>query len=290
MQRAGFRWACPCGPGYKWWQRFRKQGLAGLEDRSSRPHAIANQTCPERSELVLRLRQCRLTRARDRSQAANAAIDGVGCAQAPPRGTTARSAAARAGLRYEHVLPGDLLHLDVKKLGRIRGIGHRITGDRRSRARGVGWEYVHVAIDDYSRLGVRRGARERRSDHHGGFPEASSGLLSDSRHPNSACTHGQRQELHLASVPRPLSGPHHRALADQTVSTLHQRQGRTFHPDAAQGVGIQTALHVFATTHRRPAAMAPPIQPPSTSRQSWRRITYRPGGSEAVNNLSGKHS
>src|SRR5262249_41070042 len=48
--------------------------------------------------------------------------------------------------------PGDLLHVDIKKLGRIAGIGHRITGDRRHRARGIGWEYVHVAIDDCSRL------------------------------------------------------------------------------------------------------------------------------------------
>jgi hypothetical protein len=55
-------------------------------------------------------------------------------------------------LRYEHSAAGELLHLDVKKLGRIRGIGHRITGDPRSRARGGGWECVHVAIDDYSRL------------------------------------------------------------------------------------------------------------------------------------------
>jgi transposase InsO family protein len=55
-------------------------------------------------------------------------------------------------LRYEHPRPGDLLHMDTKKLGRIKGIGHRITGDRRSRNRGIGWEFVHVAIDDHSRL------------------------------------------------------------------------------------------------------------------------------------------
>ncbi len=55
-------------------------------------------------------------------------------------------------VRYEHKAAGDLLHLDVKKLGRIRGVGHRITADRRHRARGVGWEYVHVAIDDFSRF------------------------------------------------------------------------------------------------------------------------------------------
>jgi transposase InsO family protein len=54
--------------------------------------------------------------------------------------------------RYEWPQPGDLLHVDVKKLGRIAGVGHRITGDRRGQVKGVGWEYVHVAIDDASRL------------------------------------------------------------------------------------------------------------------------------------------
>jgi transposase InsO family protein len=57
-------------------------------------------------------------------------------------------------IRYERENPGELLHLDIKKLGRIDGIGHRITGDRtgQSSKRGTGWEYLHVAIDDASRL------------------------------------------------------------------------------------------------------------------------------------------
>jgi transposase InsO family protein len=55
--------------------------------------------------------------------------------------------------RYERQRPGELLHLDTKKLGKIRGIGHRIHGDRRTRVRGIGWEFAHVGIDDYSRVG-----------------------------------------------------------------------------------------------------------------------------------------
>jgi transposase InsO family protein len=54
--------------------------------------------------------------------------------------------------RYEKEHPGELLHLDIKKLGKIRGVGHRITGDKTKRARGIGWEFVHVCIDDASRL------------------------------------------------------------------------------------------------------------------------------------------
>jgi len=138
--------------GFKWWQRFRAEGLSGLRDRSSRPRQVANRTSPEREQLVLRLRECGLNareiavKLRMPRSTVSAVLKRHGVSRLcdlqpsePPR-------------RYEHKAPGDLLHLDVKKLGRIRGVGHRITGDRRVRARGVGWEYVHVAIDDYSRL------------------------------------------------------------------------------------------------------------------------------------------
>ncbi len=66
--------------------------------------------------------------------------------------------------RYERSRPGELLHLDVKKLGRIGRIGHRIHGDRPTRVRGIGWEYVHVAIDDYSRLAYAERLRDERGE------------------------------------------------------------------------------------------------------------------------------
>ena len=55
-------------------------------------------------------------------------------------------------IRYEHKAPGEMIHLDVKKLGKIDGVGKRIHGDRSKRARGAGWEYLHVCVDDHSRL------------------------------------------------------------------------------------------------------------------------------------------
>lgn len=138
--------------GFKWWRRFREEGRSGLHDRSSRPRRIPTQTSPERSELVVRLRRCRLT------------AQEIATKLRMPRSTVS-AVLVRHGLsrlrfldppqpvvRYEHAKPGDLLHLDVKRLGRIRGVGHRITGDRRRRARGVGWECVHVAVDDHSRF------------------------------------------------------------------------------------------------------------------------------------------
>jgi transposase InsO family protein len=139
--------------GFKWSRRFREGGPSSLLDRSSRPHRIPNLTAPERAAVVVRLRGCRLT-----------ALE-IAQKLRMPRSTVS-AVLKRAGLsrlrdldpreavhRYEWKAPGDLLHLDIKKLGRIRdGAGHRVTGDRRDRSRGAGWEYVHVAIDDFSRL------------------------------------------------------------------------------------------------------------------------------------------
>jgi len=138
---------------FKWLQRYRAQGAAGLADRSSRPHRMPRATPSEWQQVILELRQARLTGARIATQLGR------------PRSTVALIL-KRAGLarlhspqpvepvrRYQREHPGELVHLDVKKLGRIAGlIGHRITGDRGHRCQGAGWEYVHVAIDDASRL------------------------------------------------------------------------------------------------------------------------------------------
>lgn len=138
---------------------------AGLEDRSSRPVRQPRCLGIATTTAIVALRQTRATAWQ------------ISAALGVPRATVTR-VLARAGLnrvaslepppliqRYEWPHAGDLLHLDIKRLGRIRGIGHRIHGDRQRKARGVGWEYVHVAIDDATRLAyveVRRSQRARR--------------------------------------------------------------------------------------------------------------------------------
>lgn len=138
--------------GYKWLKRHREEGEEGLRDRSSRPHSMPSLTPSERVELIVKLRHLRLT-GREIARKLRMAR------------STVAAVLRRAGLarlrdlvppepdrRYEHERPGDLIHLDIKKLGRIEKPGHRVTGDRSKRCRGAGWEYVHVAIDDASRL------------------------------------------------------------------------------------------------------------------------------------------
>jgi transposase InsO family protein len=140
--------------------RYRLEGEAGLFDRSSAPRRVANRTPAERVAVIVRLRQLRMTAAE------------IAETLAMPLSTVSvvlrRSGMGRLGrigleppLRYERQRPGELVHVDVKKLGRIEGIGHRVSGSRASqrkvtingrRVGHAGWDFVHVAVDDYSRL------------------------------------------------------------------------------------------------------------------------------------------
>lgn len=137
---------------YKWLQRYQAEGLRGLADRSSRPRRSPARTPRARRRRVAALRRQRMTGAEISAR--------LGLSPATVARILRRQGLARLRSleptepprRYEKQHPGELLHLDVKKLGRIRGVGHRITGNRRVRSRGVGWEFVHVAIDDASRL------------------------------------------------------------------------------------------------------------------------------------------
>jgi transposase InsO family protein len=136
----------------KWVARYAAGAEAGLTDRSSRPHRSPGATPPLLASWVERLRRQRWTGA-EIAQALQLSASTV--ARLLRRQGLARLRALDAPIpiqRYQWTRPGGLLHLDVKKLGRIGRVGHRMSGDRRSRVRGIGWEYVHVAIDDASRL------------------------------------------------------------------------------------------------------------------------------------------
>ena len=140
---------------YKWWRRYRDEGYAGLRDRSSRPKSSPNKTPDDIESAVIALRRERRIYHRIAAE--------IGISR-----TTVGRILVRHGLnrwrdlepaepvrRYERARPGEMIHLDIKKLGRFDKVGHRITGDRTGHRKrpGSGWEYVHVCIDDHSRLG-----------------------------------------------------------------------------------------------------------------------------------------
>jgi len=138
----------------KWVERFRKEGLEGLRDRSSRPHSSPNQTPQAICAAVEALRRQRYT---GEQIAKQFAISPATVSRILRRLGLNRLGAlepAEPVRRYERQHPGELIHIDIKKLGKFNQIGHRITGDRtgQSNSRGVGWEYVHAGIDDHSRI------------------------------------------------------------------------------------------------------------------------------------------
>jgi transposase InsO family protein len=148
----------------KWVCRYREQGERGLQDRSSAPRRVANRTPEERVQAVMALRRLRFTAAE--------IADALGMALSTVSAILRRVGMGRLGrlglerpVRYERSRPGELVHLDVKKLGRIEGgPGKRAFQDSRRRSHATftdrdghrrgskGWEFVHIAVDDFSRL------------------------------------------------------------------------------------------------------------------------------------------
>ena len=138
----------------KWLVRYKTEGLAGLQDRSSRPARLRKPTPDETVARIIALRRQRLT---GKHIARETAVSPATVSRVLRRAGLSRLkdlAPAEPVRRYEREHPGDMIHLDIKKLGRFERPGHRVTGDRKgqSNSRGVGWEYVHVCIDDHSRL------------------------------------------------------------------------------------------------------------------------------------------
>lgn len=148
---------CP-RTGRKWRDRFKQEGPAGLGDRSSRPHRLRKPTPPEVIERIASLRRQRLP---GKEIATTVGVSPATVSRVLRRlGLNKLSALepAEPPRRYERQHPGELIHIDIKKLGKFNRIGHRITGDRKgqSNSRGVGWEYLHVCIDDASRVAFSR--------------------------------------------------------------------------------------------------------------------------------------
>jgi transposase InsO family protein len=144
---------CP-RTGGKWVDRFKQEGLAGLQDRSSRPHRLRQ---PTPQPVIDRIESLRRQRRPGKEIAATVGVSPATVSRVLKRlGLSKLSALepAEPPRRYERERPGEMIHIDIKKLGRFNQVGHRISGDRKgqSNGRGVGWEFVHVCVDDASRI------------------------------------------------------------------------------------------------------------------------------------------
>ena len=136
----------------KWLGRFLAGGEAGLLDRRSRPNVSPRRISSTKALAIEELRRRRLTQAR--------IAQAIGVSKSTVGRVLARAGMSRLRdlepsepvLRYEHADPGDLIHIDTKKLGRIERMSHRITGNRRDSFGGAGWEFLFVAVDDHARI------------------------------------------------------------------------------------------------------------------------------------------
>lgn len=147
----------------EWLSRWRAGDLE-LEDRSSVARSIPGRTPREVEEAICALRELRFSGTR--------IAEALGMSERTVRAVLARHGlsrlpavdAAEPKNRYERPVPGELIHIDVKKLGRIGRPGHRVHGDRSTRSRGIGWEFVHVCVDDCTRLAYVEVLDDERAD------------------------------------------------------------------------------------------------------------------------------
>ena len=163
---------------YRWLARFRSDGGGGLVDRSSAPRRVPSRTPAGRVEAIRALRMLRLTGA-EIARALGMALSTVSAwLSRLGLGKRSRLEPLEPPNRYERSRPGELVHIDVKKLGRILKPGHRVTGSKRGQAhthrdgkstRLAGWEFVHVAIDDHSRLAYAEVLKDERGQTAVGF-------------------------------------------------------------------------------------------------------------------------
>ena len=150
----------------KWVARFQAEGPAGLMDRSSRPKRLYRPTAASLVDRIAALRRQRWT---GHQIAAEVGVSPATVSRVLRRlGLNKLSALEPAEpiRRYQRERPGELIHIDIKKLGRFERPGHRVTGDRtgQSNTRGIGWEFVHVCIDDRSRVAFSQILPDERKD------------------------------------------------------------------------------------------------------------------------------
>ena len=157
--------------GRKWVKRYRAEGTRGLLDRSSRPKRSPRRLAQKLVRQIERLRHRRWTGLEIAAELKLAVSTVSLWLRRLDLGRLRNLEPKPVVVRYEKKRPGELVHLDTKKLGRIHGVGHRIHGNRRKRARGIGWEFLHVCVDDATRVAYAEVLPDERATTATGFLE-----------------------------------------------------------------------------------------------------------------------
>jgi len=219
----------------KWRDRFTIEGPTGLTDRCSRPHRSPNRLDQAAEAEIEACRRQRMTGPAIARQVRRPLSTVGAVLRRRGLGRLAALQVRPPARRYERERAGELIHIDIKKLGRIDGIGHRITGDRtgqsnrRAAGRGLGWEYLHVAIDDRSRLAYTQVLPSERKEDATAFLQSSLAWFSSH---GITVERDDRQRLGLQK-PDVRRSPRRSPCRSQANPPLHaedQRQSRTLHP------------------------------------------------------------
>jgi transposase InsO family protein len=279
---------------YRWIARYRGEGEGGLLDRSSAPHTIPHRTPRERVAAILALRRLRMT-STEIAELLTMPLSTVSVVlKREGLGKLSRLEPPEPPNRYERSRPGELIHIDVKKLGRILKPGHRVTGNRRGQlsthrngkaVRLAGWEFVHVAIDDHSRLAYAEVLANERGETAVGFLRRAVSFFA---------SHGISVQRVMTDNGSPYVSSVH-AVACRELGLRHLRT-QPYRPrtNGKAERFIQTMLRewaygrVFPTSAERTAAL-----PSWLERYNWRRphgsLGHRPPASR-LTNVAGNYS
>ena len=284
---------CSRATAYKWLRRFRAEGASGLLDRSSRP-----AHCPHRTPAAIEARILETA-----PGAIGAGPTGSAPSSAlPPRpwGGCSRATGCpcwrdldaltgepvRRGpvsrVRYERARPGELIHIDVKKLGRIPdGGGWRAHGRRHNRPkrlRGQGFDYVHSAIDDHSRLAYTEIHPDEQGDTCAGFLGRAAAFFDANgiTRIERVMTDNAFNYRRSGGFQAVLADARRQRHPDPPLLPLDQRQGRTLQPHPARGVGILAGLPLERRARRVPDRVAPALQHAEPTQRARRAATDQP--------------
>jgi hypothetical protein len=245
---------------YIWHKRWNECGEAGLYDRSSRPASSPRQTKPDKRERVIQLRcnhRLIYTQIALRVGLSVATVGRI-CNQSdavklPP------AQALPPKCRYERQTPGEILHMDMKKLARFDRPGHRVTGNFNQFSRAPGYHALHVAIDDHSRVGFSKIFRIRLFKTSSPLPWKHYVITG---HGREGDRHHDRQwlGLPLKEICQIVAPVENQAPANPPLYSPHQRQSRALYPDAAAGMGLCLLLSEFRCPHPRTALLDRALQ------------------------------
>jgi transposase InsO family protein len=256
----------------RWLRRWREEGPGGLLDRSSAPHRIPHKTPPARVAEIVRLRRLRMTAA-GIAVALGMALSTVSAVlRRVGLGKRSRLEPPEPANRYERRRPGELIHIDVKKLGRILKPGHRVTGKRINarntytpdgrRIGDAGWESVHVCVDDHSRLAYAEVLTDEKATSAAGFLRravaffAAHGVkvervMTDNGSPYRSQLHAQAcRELGLRHLRTQPYRPRTNGKAERFIQTLLREwaYARLFHTSAERTAALQPWLNHYNFT------------------------------------------